>query len=138
MVGMPRAPGHRLEARRDMAYDSERGGILVDFEPMSPEERERMMQFLLNQQAQFAADHAKSQERLGRVEGALIAVTGVLGRLAENAERHDVEIAELKAAEARADERWARLEEKFERTGERLDIVVNMFERHLREDPGIQ
>ena len=43
---------------------------------MSPEERERMMQFLLNQQVQFAADHARSQERLDRVDGALLTVVG--------------------------------------------------------------
>lgn len=109
---------------------------------MTPDERERMMQFLLNQQAQFAADHAKGQERLGRVEGALVAVTGVLGRLADNAERHDREIAEaraaqanMQAAQAKADEEW---KEQWKQSGERLDIVVNMFERHLREDHGVQ
>ena len=114
----------------------------MDFQPMSPEERERTMQFLLNQRAQFAADHAKSQERLGRVEGALVTITGALGRLAENAERHDREIAEMRAAQAemqaaqaKADEEW---KEQWKQSGERLDIVVNMFERHLREDHGFQ
>jgi hypothetical protein len=120
-----------------MAYRKVTGGILVDFEPMSREERERMMQFLLNQQAQFAADYAMSQQRLGRVEEALLTVTGVLGRVADNVERHDVQLAELKAAQAKTDEHLTRLEEMSERTGERLDIVVNMFERHLREDHGI-
>ncbi|MEQ1912704.1 MAG: hypothetical protein ABMA15_28070 [Vicinamibacterales bacterium] len=110
----------------------------MDFQPMSPEERERMMQFLLNQQAQFAADHAKSQERLGHVEGALVAVTGVLGRLAENAVRHDAELAALKAAQDRTDEQLRRGDERQQRTEEHLNIVVNMFERHLREDHGIQ
>ncbi len=118
-----------------MAHQRGMGGILVDFQPMSPEERERTMQFLLNQRAQFAADHARGQERLGRVEGALIAVTGVLGRWAENAERHDREMAEMRAAQAKANEEW---KEQWKRSGERLDIVVNMFERHLREDHGFQ
>jgi len=102
----------------------------VDFEPMSPEERERMMQFLVNQQAQFAADHERGLLRLGRVESALVALTGVLGRLSERSERHDVEIAELRAAQAKTDE-------QMRLSGERLDVVVNMFERHLREDHGI-
>ena len=121
-----------------MSCDNEVGGVLVDFQPMSPDERERMMQFLLNQQAQFAADHAKSQERLGRVESALVAVTGVFGRLADNAERHDVELAAIRAAQAKTDEQLSRLDERQQRSDERLDIVVNLFERHLREDHGIQ
>ena len=99
----------------------------MDFEPMSPEERERMMQFLLNQQAQFAADHAKSQERLDRVEDGLLTVVGVLGRLTDQCEQ---QFARLTASQARTDE-------QLNRTGERLDVVVNMFERHLREDHGI-
>jgi hypothetical protein len=34
-------------------------GFLVDFQPMSPEEMQRMMQFLLNQQAQFDANQGE-------------------------------------------------------------------------------
>ena len=106
----------------------------MDFEPMSPEERERMMQFLLNQQAQFAADHAKSQERLDRVENGLLAVVGVLGRLTDQCEQ---QFARLTASQARTDEQLRQTDEQLNRTGERLDVVVNMFERHLREDHGI-
>ena len=94
-----------------------------------------MMQFLLNQQAQFAADHAKSQERLDRVEDVLLTTVGTIGRMAD---QQDQRYAELTAAQARTDEQLKRLEEASERTGERLDIVVTMFERHLREDHGIQ
>lgn len=110
----------------------------MDFQPMSPEERDRMMQFLLNQQAQFAADHARSQERLDRVEDALLTVTGVIGRQADRLE-------ELAAGQAKTDEQLRRTDEQLGRTGEqlmalgeRVDIVVNLFERHLREDHGIQ
>ena len=93
----------------------------MDFAPMSPEERERMMQFLLSQQAQFAADHAKGQERLDRVEGALVAITGVMGRMADH-----------------ADQRFAALAQAQAETEARLTIVVDMFERHLRHDHGVQ
>lgn len=110
----------------------------MEFQPMSPDERERMMQFLLDQQAQFAADHARSQERLDRVEDALLTVTGVIGR---QAERHDA----LTEGQAKTDEQLRRTDEQLERTGERLaalgervDTVVNLFERHLRVDHGIQ
>src|SRR5437867_12495744 len=44
-----------------MAGASQDGEFVVDFQPMSPDEMQRMMQFLLNQQAQFAADVAKNE-----------------------------------------------------------------------------
>jgi hypothetical protein len=39
------------------------GGFRVDFQPISLEEMQRLMQFLLQQQARFAADLAIGQER---------------------------------------------------------------------------
>ena len=39
-----------------MTTKSETESVLVDFQPMSPEEMQRTMQFLLQQQAQFAAN----------------------------------------------------------------------------------
>lgn len=107
---------------------------------MSPEERERMMQFLLNQQAQFDANHAKSLKRLDRVEDAILTVVGAMGRMAKQQDQRHAELtaslAELRAAQARTDQQLMELGEASTRTGERLDIVVNMFERHLREDHG--
>jgi hypothetical protein len=38
-----------------MADTSKEGGVLVEFQPMSPEEMQRTMQFLLASQAQFVA-----------------------------------------------------------------------------------
>jgi hypothetical protein len=105
-----------------MAAKPRSGGVVVDFEPMSPEDRERMMQFLLNQQAQYAADFAMSLERLGRVESALVGLTGIVGRVADVQEQ--------------AERRMERLAEAQARTEEHLGIVVTMFERHLREDHG--
>lgn len=103
---------------------------------MSPEERDRMMQFLLNQQAQAAADFAKSQVRLDRVEDALVGLTGIVGRVADNQEQSFKQLAELRAAQAATDAQLKRTDVQLERTGERLDIVIAMFERHLREDHG--
>jgi hypothetical protein len=40
----------------------------VDFQPMSPEERERLMQFLLQQQAQFFANQTRFDEHQSRFE----------------------------------------------------------------------
>ena len=109
----------------------------MDFEPMSPEERERMMQFLLNQQAQFASDFAKSQVRLDRVEDALVGLTGIVGRVAENQEQTSRHVGELRAAQSETDAQLKRTDAQPERTGERLDVVIAMFERHLQEDHGV-
>ena len=100
---------------------------------MSPEEMQRAMQFLLNQQAQFSADLAQLSadlaqlsvtveqvsatveqlsatveqlsEKTDRIADGLIGLTGLVGRA----------IDALTTAQVRADER---------------------FERHLREDHG--
>lgn len=114
-----------------MVGQTKPGGVLVDFEPMSPEERERTMQFLLRQQAQFAADFARSQERLDRVEDALVGLTGIVGRQADNHEQLAKHVADLRGAQAATDV-------QLRRTDERLDIVIALFERHLRADHGIQ
>jgi hypothetical protein len=50
-----------------MAGVSGIGRILVDFQPMSPEELQRMMQFLLNQQAQFDANLEKLSAKTDRI-----------------------------------------------------------------------
>ena len=49
-----------------------------------------------------------------------------------------MELAAIRAVQAKTDEQLSRLDERQQRSDERLDIVVNLFERHLREDHGIQ
>ena len=113
-----------------MAEQTRSEGISVDFQPMSPDERDRMMQFLLSQQAQFAADLAKSQERsdaemaklsakTDRIADGLIGLTGIVGRAFGDVGRA---MDDLAAAQ--------------KRTEGHLDVVIQMFERHLREDHG--
>ena len=87
----------------------------MEFHPMSPDEIERTMQFLLRQQAQFAADMGRVESDLLRFEtnleklsaktdhiaDGLIGLTGVVGQLTNNVWR-----------------------------------LSDMFERHLREHHG--
>lgn len=72
---------------------------------MTEEDRERTMNFILEQQAQFAAGMQKSEERMQRFE--------------EGMQR-------LEQADVRADRRWS----KLERT---VILIVNQF-RHERRD----
>jgi ABC-type transporter Mla subunit MlaD len=112
----------------------------VDFEPLSPEDVQRTVQFLLNQQAQFAADLAASQARFDagqaqfdarlealsaktdRVADGLIGLTTIVGQVVDSVSK----IAEVQK----------RTTEQVERTDSHLDVVIQMFERHLREDHG--
>ena len=98
-----------------MAQPASKRKFSVEFHPMSPDEIERTMQFLLRQQAQFAADMARVEAELLRFEtnleklsaktdniaDGLIGLTGVVGQLTSNVWR-----------------------------------LSDMFERHLREQYG--
>ena len=140
----------------------------MDFQPMSPEDMQRAMQFLVSQQAQFAADIARNEtrwaerfdrsterfdqfverfdqltkrfdqfvERFDQLTGrfdqlsaktdqiavGLIGLTGIVGQLA--------------ASQQRTEEHVDDLGEYIRSVESHLNVVVEMFERHLREDLG--
>lgn len=129
-----------------MAEKSRSGGVLVEFRPMSPDEIERTVQFLLQQQAQFAADIATNEARVAelrdlhalherswaarteeiraevaeetrQLRSGLVGLTSVVGHLASAQELTD---RQLRTVEGH------------------LDAVIQLFERHLREDHGSQ
>jgi hypothetical protein len=116
-----------------MAVSATFGSGVVDFQPMSPEEMQRMMQFLLQQQAQFASDLAKLSEetdrRTNRITDALFGLTGIVGQLAAAQLRTDEQLKELRGQLGETD--------AYIRTVEsHLNALIDMFERHLREDHG--
>ena len=105
----------------------------MDFQPMSPEEMQRAMQFLVHQQAQFAADIARNEtrwtERFAQLSAktdeiavGLLGLTGIVGQLA--------------ASQQRTDKRMDELGEYIRSVESHLNVVIEMFERHLREDHG--
>lgn len=61
-----------------MALPRGNGGVFVEFRPMSPEEIERTVQFLLRQQAQFAADFEKFSLRTDQITASLSVKTDQL------------------------------------------------------------
>jgi len=123
----------------------------VEFQPMSPEEIQRTVQFLLHQQAQFAADSAASQaqfdarieklsaklEKLSantdQVADGLIGLTTIVGHVVDSVSR-------IADAQKRTDEQLlaadAKLSEHINTVESHLNVVIQMFERHLREDHG--
>ena len=100
---------------------------------MSPEEMQRTMQFLLAQQAVFAADFEKLTAKTDRMADAIIGLTGIVGRIADQQERlADQQEKHVKETKARMDD----LGEYIKTVESHLNVVIEMFERHLREDHG--
>ncbi len=102
---------------------------------MAPDEVERTMQFLLTQQAQFAADMATLEGKTHQIAEGLIGLTAIVGRLAEAQAQTEQQLKETAAQLKETDER---LSEHIRTVESHLDIVIQMFERRLREedDPG--
>ena len=123
-----------------MAEPQRSGGVFVDFQPMSPEEMQRTVQFLLQQQAQFVADSAASQARfdarLEQVTSGLVGLTAIVGQVVDS-------VSQIAVAQKRTDEqlratdaRLSGLSEHMTTVESHLNVVIEMFERHLREDHG--
>ena len=123
-----------------MAKRSLAEAIFVDFQPMSFEEMQRAMQFLLQQQAQFAADSAASQARfdlkIDQVTSGLVGLTAIVGQVVDS-------VSQIAVAQKRTDEqlratdaRLSELSAHITTVESHLDVVIEMFERHLREDHG--
>jgi septal ring factor EnvC (AmiA/AmiB activator) len=101
----------------------------MEFRPMSPEEMQRTVQFLLTQQAQFASDLASLNGQVTRIADAVVGLTGIVSRLTEAQARTD---EQLKATDLRLN----RLADHIDRVDSHLNVVIEMFERHLGEDQG--
>jgi hypothetical protein len=131
-----------------MADTSKRGGVLVEFQPMSPEEIQRTMQLLITHQVQFAADFERLSIKVDgltdKVAGVADAVAGLttvaghtlvaVGDLVGTAERQGGNMERLIEAQRRTDARLIELAEQGKETEARLGALIDLFERHLRED----
>ena len=100
---------------------------------MSNEEMNKKMEFIVEQQAQFAADVEKMREVQAtdakllkeqdrKLSDALITVVGIIGNLTQALTRTDESIKLLTEAQAR--------------TEERLNIFINVVERFISGNGG--
>jgi hypothetical protein len=108
----------------------------VEFEPMSPEEIERTMQFLLRQQAQFAADFERLSAKTDRMMEGIIGLTAIVGHLHAAQQRNDEQFQRTDEQFKRTDTRLNELGEYIKTVESHLNVVIEMFERHLRDDHG--
>jgi hypothetical protein len=104
---------------------------------MSEEEMQRKMEFIVNQQAQFAVDIQKLKEerdadaKLWRekhngLTDAMTFVVGTLGKLATAQEQ-------LAAEQTRLAEQLRELAAAQAETDERLNVFINVVERYINE-----
>ena len=100
---------------------------------MANEEMQKTMQLILEQQAQFALNfqrieeaHAKSEERVSRLEGAIVGVVTLLGNLTKAQERTDAKVNELAG-------KVTQLTDAQKQTDERLNALINIVERYIAD-----
>jgi hypothetical protein len=110
---------------------------VMDFQPMSPEDMQRMMQFLMHQHARFDTQLEQLSGKVDRMADGLVGLTGIVGRLATHldhfAAEHDRQLREAREQLEAAD---ADLRSYIRDVESHLNVVIEMFERHLREDHG--
>jgi uncharacterized protein YukE len=110
---------------------------VMDFQPMSPEEMQRTMQLLLNQQARFDAQLERLSEKMNRMTEGLVGLTGIVGSVADVLRAAQEEDArQLRASREQLEKADSDLREYIQTVESHLDLLIEMFERHLREDHG--
>lgn len=104
---------------------------------MSEEEMQKKMEFIIEQQAQFAtdiqilretqaADSKLLKEKHNSLADALMTVVGMVGKLAAQQEQTAADVARLAASQAE-------LSERLNELSERLNIFINVVERYIVE-----
>ena len=113
---------------------------VMDFQPMSPEEMQRTMQFLLNQQGRFDAQLAQLSGKVDRMADGLVGLTGLVarfaGRVDQLAAAQEENARQLLASREQLEKADSDLREYIQTVESHLDLLIEMFERHLREDHG--
>jgi X-X-X-Leu-X-X-Gly heptad repeat protein len=100
---------------------------------MSPEEIERTVQFLLHQQAKFAADFEKFSLRTDQITASL---SVKIDQLAEGLVKLSVKTDRLADGLVGLTSIVGQLAAAQQRTDEQLRETIRTFERHLRENHG--
>jgi phage shock protein A len=114
---------------------------------MTPEEIDRSIQFLLAQQAQFAADLQQSRElsdrRHGQVTEALMGLTALAGgfvkadeRLGQRLEALDERLDSISRKHEDLARRHEELAEAQKETHARFNSLMSVVERYFRERGG--
>lgn len=87
---------------------------------MSSDHFQRQIDVIVENQAKFSED-------MHKLKDVLLSLTHIV-------ERHDNQIAALIEQNKELVEHNKRIDIRFEETGERLNALINLFERHITED----
>jgi len=109
---------------------------------MSNEEMNKKMEFIVEQQAKFAAEIEILREvqatQYGRLSDALISVVGIVGNLVQAQTRTEERINLLAQALISSEGRINQLAQSQERTDERLSAFINVVERYISGNGGLE
>jgi hypothetical protein len=114
---------------------------------MSNEEMNKKMEFIVEQQAQFAADievmrEVQAQdarllkEQHRKLSDAVITVVGMVGTLTQSQAHANDRINLLAQAQTRTDNSFNLLAQAQARTEESLNILINVVDRHISGNGG--
>ncbi len=88
---------------------------------MTPEEMQSTMQFILEQQAQFAVNLAQSQE-------SIVALTAAQARTDETVSRLAIQVEQIASQQAHINEVVAVIAESQQHTDERLNALIDIVQ----------
>ena len=105
---------------------------------MTNEQIEQRIEFIIEHQAQFssdiqvlreiqASDSKMLKEQYRHLSDAVVALVGLVGKIAEAQERTDARVSELA-------EKVSELADAQARTEERLNIFINVVERYINKN----
>ena len=114
---------------------------------MDDEKFERQMEFILNQQAQFAAKIGQLEENLARLTGVVERVVDTVDRLVQvtaerfeavdrRADEFDTKLAALVDAQIRTEEEARKREESMRSLEETMRSLAATVERHIADGHG--
>lgn len=95
---------------------------------MSPEEADGKIEFILQMQAQFEANLGKLRDSQATLTASVVRIAEILE---ESIKHTDVRFAKADERSARVDQHMAELAEAQKATGERLNALINIVERHI-------
>jgi multidrug resistance efflux pump len=101
---------------------------------MTNEELEKAMQFVLEQQAQFAGNQQQLDERGSRLETNMAEIAQAQAQTAQAQAQMSQEQARMARAQTHMNEVVAVMVETHRHTEERLDAFIGVLERYISED----
>lgn len=103
---------------------------------MTPDEIQRSIEFLLQQQSLFSSDLQKIEGQIGSLLSAMTAITGFVGELTRAQKRTEESLAETNVKLAETNVRLAQTNERVSELAERVDAFIVYVEKYIESQNG--